>query len=292
MNKKSGLSTLPSVIMTGIDNRLKDLHTSMPGIIKEFDPVTQLAKVQPAIKRVFKTEDNNGDEILNPQNLPILINVPVQFPRGGGFSITFPVKPEDECLLVFCERAIDNWHRTGESKKPNAKRFHSLSDATCFVGISSEPKKVPNYSADDVQLKKDGHEVYITLKNNNDLELHTDTNMTATIGGNLTATVGDSLTATIENDVSVTSTSGDIETIATAGNINVTATSGNVVVTAATNVDVTATTINLNGNVNITGNTVFTGTMTANGKVVDETHTHIGSATAPVGPITPTGVVV
>jgi hypothetical protein len=50
--------------------------------------------------------------------LPILINVPVQFPRGGCFLLTFPVTKGDECLIMFAER--------------DAKRFHSLSDATAI----------------------------------------------------------------------------------------------------------------------------------------------------------------
>lgn len=163
MPNNDEIATLASTIKHGIDNRLKDLHTSMPGIIESFDPVTQLASIQPAIKRIFKT--NDGDvEFLTPVDLPILINVPIIFPRGGGFSLTFPVKKGNECLINFCERSIDNWHLTGKSKIPLAKRFHSLSDAVAIVGLSSLPNKIVDYNNTDVELKKDDGSAIFTIK--------------------------------------------------------------------------------------------------------------------------------
>ena len=181
VDKSSQLSTLASNIKEGIEARLKELHTSLPGIVESFDPETQTASIQPAIKRIFKT--NDGDkEILTPENLPILINVPVQFPRGGGFSITFPVKKGDECLLVFCERSIDSWYTSGKISEPLSRRFHSLSDATAFVGISSSTNSIPNYSADDLQIKKDDGSVEITLFNDNSIKLK---GTTVTIDANL-----------------------------------------------------------------------------------------------------------
>ena len=106
--ENTAFHTLISLIGTGGISE-KDLHTSMPGIIESFDPVTQTASIQPTIKRVFITREGIT-ETLTLSNLPLLINVPVQFPRGGGSSLTFPVTKGDECLI----------------------RFHSLSDATAI----------------------------------------------------------------------------------------------------------------------------------------------------------------
>lgn len=176
-SENPALATLAANIKQGIDSRLKDLHTSMPGIIETFDPVKQLASIQPAIKRIFITRE--GDiEILTPANLPILINVPIIFPRGGGFSLTFPVKKGDECLLTFCERSIDNWHETGQVRVPGARRFHSLSDATAFVGISSLTNKIPNYDDTNVQLKSDDGTVEFTLFTDGTAKLKADTKVT------------------------------------------------------------------------------------------------------------------
>jgi hypothetical protein len=169
-DKSSQLATLSANIKQGIENRLKELHTSMPGIIQSFDAVSQTASVQPAVKRIFKTTEEDV-EILTPVDLPILINVPVHFPRGGGYSMTFPVKKGDECLLEFCERSIDNWYRTGEVKEPLDRRFHSLSDATATVGLSSKPNAVPNYSTTSVQIKKDDGNASFSIKDDNGIRM-------------------------------------------------------------------------------------------------------------------------
>lgn len=245
-SKNESLATLAANIKQGIDSRLKDLHTSMPAIIESFDAATQIATVQPAIKRIFKT--NEGDtELLTPSELPILINVPVQFPRGGGFSLTFPVAKGDECLLVFAERSIDNWHKNGGVQNPGAKRFHSLSDATAFVGISSLVNKVPNYDPTNVQLKKDDHSVFITMKANADLDTHTDgnTNIDADVDVNITA----------DGDVNVTAI----------GDINGTCVNANI--TASTKATVTAPETEITGNVTIGGDLSVGGKASITGKV-------------------------
>ena len=169
-DRSSNLSTLASNIKQGVEARLKEVHTSMPGIVESFDAEKQLATVQPAIRRIFVTRDGDT-EILVPSDLPILINVPVIFPRGGGFSFTLPVNKGDECLLTFCERSIDTWHQTGEVRKPGARRFHSLSDATAFVGLSSIPNKVPNYSSTNMELKKDDGNAKFLIRPDNGIRM-------------------------------------------------------------------------------------------------------------------------
>ncbi len=116
---------------------IKDLHTSMPGIIKAFDAAKQTASVQPAIKRVFVG--------LGAQPLPLCTDVPVVFPAGGDLVMTFPVRPGDECLLHFGERAIDWWFdQGGVQEASEIAQAHSMSvariDGFAVVGISSKPR--------------------------------------------------------------------------------------------------------------------------------------------------------
>lgn len=146
------LPSIASVIQQAVLNKLKEVHTMMPGIIVSFDAEKQTAEVQPAIKRVFILKDGNKD-ILTPTDLPKLINVPVVFPRGGGFSLTFPIAVGDECLIKFQERDIDNWQQKGDIQPPHSFRQHSLSDAICFVGIASEPKKITDFDDTNVVLR-------------------------------------------------------------------------------------------------------------------------------------------
>jgi hypothetical protein len=132
-----------------IDGRLKQLHTSLPGIIASFNPDTQTASVQPAIKRIFNEQ--------GAVNLPLCVDVPVCFPGGGDFFVTFPVKVGDECILIFSERAIDNWYAGGGTAEPAEYRLHDLSDGMAIVGINSQAKKIPDFNPTDTEFRsRDG----------------------------------------------------------------------------------------------------------------------------------------
>ena len=92
------------------------LHCALPGNIVSFDPVTQTAEIQPAVK-------------LGSLPYPILTDVPVFMP------IPFEINPGDACLVIFSDVDIDNWFETGEASAPNSPRRHSLSDGFAFVGF-------------------------------------------------------------------------------------------------------------------------------------------------------------
>lgn len=145
-----------------IEGRLKELHTCLPGIIVAFDPDKQTAQVQPAIQRIFTEK--------GAINLPVCVDVPVQFPGGGDFFLTFPVKQGDECILWFSERAIDNWHMAGSTAPPAEYRLHDLSDGMAMVGLNSQPKKIPEFNAADVELRDRDRTVRVTMKHDGTIE--------------------------------------------------------------------------------------------------------------------------
>lgn len=275
--KNQNVSTLATNIKNGIEARLRDLHTAMPGIIESFNPTEQTASIQPAIKRVFKTQEADK-EILVPIDLPILINVPVIQPRGGGFSLTFPISKDDECLLIFCERSIDYWHQHSGLQIPGGKRFHHLSDAIAYVGLSSIPKKVPNYDSTNTQLKKDDGSVILTLKENGDFDIYADEDINQD-ASNININVSGSATIEAGTTASITAgTSATIEapTINLNGAINMAAPGGG------------ATTMTMEGTINQTGSQSVSGDVVASGISLNS-HNHSGSPTAPDGPVSNTG---
>jgi hypothetical protein len=129
-----------------VEGYLVDLHTAMPGIVRSFDVETQTATVQPTLQRLFIG--------VGWRDLPPCVNVPVQFPGWGPYVMTFPVAADDECLLVFNERAIDFWWKQGGVQKPAERRLHDLSDAFALMGASSIPRAVPAFSATDVEIRR------------------------------------------------------------------------------------------------------------------------------------------
>ena len=92
------------------------LHCALPGNVVSFDPETQTAAIQPAVR-------------LGTLPYPVLTDVPVFMP------IPFEINPGDACLVIFSDVDIDNWFETGEASAPRSARRHSLSDGFAFVGF-------------------------------------------------------------------------------------------------------------------------------------------------------------
>lgn len=145
-----------------MDTISSQLRVAIPGIIQSFDADTQTCTVQPAIQERVQNPDLSYSWV----SLPLLVDVPVQFPRGGGFSITFPLQKGDECLLVFSDMCLDSWWTSGEVGNQMDKRRHDLSDATAIVGITSQARKLSNYATDAMQMRTDDGSTYITMKSN------------------------------------------------------------------------------------------------------------------------------
>ena len=85
---------------------------------------------QPTIKGILMTKDGAVAEAL-----PVLQDVPIVWPSGGGVTLTLPVAAGDECLLVIADRCIDAWWQSGGVQLPMDSRAHDLSDAFAIVGV-------------------------------------------------------------------------------------------------------------------------------------------------------------
>jgi len=149
--------SLTDLIGRAIRNRLAEVSTAMPAKVTAYDYRTQKASVQPVINRRY------ADGQIEP--FPVINNVPVIFPRSGGASMTFPVKPDDTVLLIFAQRSIDSWIANGGTVNQDDNRMHSLNDAIAIPGLipfSAKSKAKNNsdvlltYAGSDVEIKGDG----------------------------------------------------------------------------------------------------------------------------------------
>lgn len=141
------------------DDIMSNLRVALPGIIQSFDPDAVTCVVQPAVKG-YESDDAGKKSSLS---LPLLVDVPVIFPRGGGVTLTFPVKSGDECLLVFSDRCIDFWWQNGGVQESVDSRMHDLSDAFAIVGPQSQAKKISGISTSAAQLRTDDGAAFIEL---------------------------------------------------------------------------------------------------------------------------------
>ncbi|RQN03414.1 Gp138 family membrane-puncturing spike protein [Pantoea ananatis] len=154
------------------------LRVSLPGIVQSFDPATCTCTIQPAI--AGQGVDEKGQ--IQSAPLPLLTDVPVIFPRGGGCTITFPVKAGDECLVLFSDRCIDFWWQNGGVQEPVDPRQHDLSDAFAFVGPQSQAQKISGISTTSVQVRTDDGSSFIELMQGGNVNI---TTPLLTVNGNV-----------------------------------------------------------------------------------------------------------
>lgn len=137
-----------------------EIWTSLPGIVQSYDPAKMTCVVQPAIQGIFRLKDGTTKVV----TLPLCLDVPVSFPTGGGFTLTFPIAKGDEGLLVFGSRCIDAWWQNGGVQPQAEVRFHDLSDGNFIPGIRSVPRVLANLAADATELRSDDGTIKVSVK--------------------------------------------------------------------------------------------------------------------------------
>lgn len=124
--------TLAEVITEALEHRLADVQVATVCRVKTYDPALQVADLIPVVRRPVRDED--GD-IVDSEDLCVLPNVPVLWPRAGGFFLTMPLLPGDHVLAVFSHDSFAMWRESGSVTDPGDLRRHSLANAVCFAGI-------------------------------------------------------------------------------------------------------------------------------------------------------------
>lgn len=155
-----------------IKQALADTRVATPAFLAEdMNSDTQTVTVQIAIQERVRTR-------LGKQwwDVPPIINVPILVPRGGGFSVTLPLKKGDQGLLIFCDTCFDTWWQNGQDNAPTAQNWQQLSrsgptpsgsqiqfelrrhhvhDCGFFPGMWSQNNVLGNYSTNSLQIRSD-----------------------------------------------------------------------------------------------------------------------------------------
>jgi len=125
------MQDLTDLIREFCDYYFTRVHTSIPGVVSEYNASTRRAILQPSLER------RAGNKEFVP--LPLLIDVPVQFPGTKKWTIHFPLEKGDEVSVFFSERSIEAWKDAGQDGiKDNDPRRFSLSDAYCIPGLQPQ----------------------------------------------------------------------------------------------------------------------------------------------------------
>ena len=200
-----------------MNDTIRDIHTVLPGRIISFDP----DKCEAVVLPYAKFRKPNGKIMDFPQ----ISEVPVYIMQGCGQTATvvYPIRPNDDCILLFSEQALDVW-RTNASSDTELK--FDLQNAMAIVGLFVKPNILMKEACDDDSLivEKDGER--LRLKKG-------ETYISDTAGQSITMTPS-STTMVVNNLV-----------IKSKGNIDITA-AGNITTIAGGNIKENAARIDHN----------------------------------------------
>lgn len=129
---------------------LCELFTGMPAVIETYDPDTLYCSVKPTLKRVFLNDDDSENVV----GMPVVKDVPVAFPQGGGGYLTFPLKQGDRVWLWVSQRSLDAWKETDGKTPlvPGDARRHHLTDVVAYPGVGTYKAPLVKADPNDVVL--------------------------------------------------------------------------------------------------------------------------------------------
>lgn len=205
---ESSASLLRKAIRSIVDDKIDQINTSFPATIIEYE--NQIATVQPNIRHVFY----DGDDALPP----VITDVPVILPSGGGGILSFPIRAGDAVWINCSMVALDEWvEGYSEDLTPTTIRRHSLTDAVAIPCIYSKNIRI-GVDPDNVELKftappeEDGGELQllssIKLLNNKNIEIVSE--------------AGNSVKLLEDKSIEVVSESGSSVKMLSDGNIEIT----------------------------------------------------------------------
>lgn len=102
---------LVDIIKAALESRIGDMYTTDVGIVQSYDPTTRTVDVQIVTPRCVASDDEGT---LVADDEAVRANVPVCFPRGGGFSIEWPLQKGDSVVLLTLTRTATPWRLTGQ----------------------------------------------------------------------------------------------------------------------------------------------------------------------------------
>lgn len=159
MNREERLDDPEESLRLALENAQANLWTATPGVVSAVNLAAQTVSVQPSIQGTVTAPDGSTQLV----NLPLLVDVPIVWPRAGGFALTFPIAAGDEVLVVFASRCIDSWWQSGGVGAPAEARMHDLSDGFAILAPTSQPKKFANVSSANVQLRDTAGTTFVEI---------------------------------------------------------------------------------------------------------------------------------
>lgn len=109
---------------------------AFPARVEAYDAGALTADVRPTIQRRAPSGEL--------EEYPVIPDVPVLFPGGGGFELRFPVTKGDTVLVVVSQRNIGEWHSSGDITDPKDTRVAPLDGAVAIPVLRHAKSAAPS----------------------------------------------------------------------------------------------------------------------------------------------------
>jgi len=191
VNPEIDYSNLDDVLGFVIGEKLKKIHTALPGIVESYDPRTRRAVIQPAIDLLM----TDGQTVPRAK----INNVPVIHPNAGTMIVHMPIQRGDAVMLLVSERGMNSFKKAYGSSPPDLGSFMNLGDSVAIVGFGSQEAAPASDTA--ICIQDEGGSVYVSIEPEGEIEVVTPSSvrvecnsLDATVSANVTMRAGGSMT--------------------------------------------------------------------------------------------------
>jgi len=290
-----------------IDRQLADTHTAIPAIVEAFDASTQMMECVPVIRARKKDTEGNETTELRPKLVKIPLSTPYVQMLGFSLTMPVTPGDTvllifNERGLDYWQESGDY----SDPPEDHGARMHDWTDGIAVLGPISKPAAIVDYQIDSAELRNEDRTTSCQIweneaelrikegsfhhqKTNGDIDTEAIKNTNTKVGVNRNLQVNGISTelAIVGKNTSVGGYKNELigagEDVLTIGNssqssylsrseyagLNITKyANGTYDIVAGTAVRITAPTINLCGDVVITGNLDIVGTLTEGSSVI------------------------
>jgi hypothetical protein len=115
-------------------------------------------EVDPQIQMVERVQG-----VETPVDIAVLSRIPTGYYKAGGFILTVPVAVGDEGIVLFSDRSLALWKKTGKKAPPRETEFHGLSGAVFVPFPTSEPGAVKSFDGNRMYVGMEDQSAYLAI---------------------------------------------------------------------------------------------------------------------------------
>lgn len=135
--------SLSALLRAQVARAREEIRVAIPAVVVAFDADKVTCQAQPLIQEPLPIGGHSAD--------PALADVPVLYPGTAGSRVRFPLAKGDTVLLVFLDRASDEWALSlllpeataPTAKTPAERRHHDYTDAVAIPISTCAPADCP-----------------------------------------------------------------------------------------------------------------------------------------------------